>query len=679
MAKYRKYRPVCLTDRTWPNKALEKAPRWCSVDLRDGNQALPTPMGIEQKSAFFDKLYAIGFREIEVGFPAASQTEYDFLRHLVEQQRIPVDCSVQVLTQARKHLIDKTMDSLDSVSKAILHLYNSTSEQQRRITFGKSVKEIRQIAVDGVKMVMDGLNKLSGTEITLEYSPESFTGTEIAVAVEVCDAVAEEWSRTKLPLIINLPATVELSGPQVYGDQVELFCREFAYSDRTCISVHTHNDRGCAVAAAEFGVLAGAERIEGTLFGNGERTGNVDLMTLSLNCDSQGLDSGLDFSDIQSVVDVYEQFTDLSVPPRHPYAGSLVFTAFSGSHQDAIKKGMDKRNGLIQKILALDEYRRLEQQISGAAPDFSGHVRKLCNTLWPASDLADLRDPANSTECDDPRSCEVQQLCRDSWAQEQAAQSLRALLEAELPWDVPYLTVDPKDLGRSYEEIIRVNSQSGKGGLAYILQAEFGIQVPKAMGADLGRDFTRVMDDLGRELKKDEIYRYFANFYVNIAEPLQIVSYQSRRNKREAQDRQSQSTDCQFRFNLRPEMAGNSAPQQRQFRGQGNGPIDALLHCMRQELPHAARLQLAFYSEEAVQSGADSEACTFVALEQERAQGTQESGERRLFWGVGRDTDTTMASFLAVVSCYNKYYLAKQPDSQGSHYFRDRPCEAQVV
>ena len=648
MAKYRKYRPVCLHDRSWPDKTLEEAPRWCSVDLRDGNQALPNPMGIEQKSAFFDKLYAVGFREIEVGFPAASHTEYAFLRHLVERRQIPSGCQVQVLTQARKRLIDKTIESLNGVPQAILHLYNSTSEQQRRITFGKSVKEIRQIAVDGVKILLDGLSNLKGTKITLEYSPESFTATEMAVAADICNAVAEEWYQSQLPLIVNLPATVELYGPHVYADQVELFCREFMYSQQACISVHTHNDRGCGVAAAELGVLAGARRIEGTLFGNGERTGNVDIVTLALNCDVQGIASGLDFSDMQSVVNAYEQFTGLSVPPRHSYSGNLVFTAFSGSHQDAIKKGLDKRNNLIQKILVLDEYRRLEQQINGEAPDLpdlNGHVRQLCNELWPASHLQGA----------DPRSLEVQELCQRHWDQKNDV-SLRPVLEAELPWDVPYLPIDPKDLGRSYEEIIRVNSQSGKGGLAYILQAEFGIQVPKAMGPDLGCDFTQVMDALGRELKKAEVYQYFQNFYVNIAEPLQIISYQSSHNSQELQGVSSQNTDCQFRFGMSAELAGSSVAQQRQLGGQGNGPIAALIHCLKKELPYAAKLELASYSEQAVQSGADSEACTFVALEDFG------SAERRLFWGVGRDTDTTMASFLAVVACYNRFYAEKSTD-----------------
>ncbi|MEM9423712.1 MAG: alpha-isopropylmalate synthase regulatory domain-containing protein, partial [Spirochaetota bacterium] len=552
---------------------------------------------------------------------------------------IPPDCRVQVLTQARSHLIDKTVDSLQGVSKAILHLYNSTSEQQRRITFGKGVQEIRQIAVDGVKMVMDGLSRLPAgqTEITLEYSPESFTGTEIEVAAEICNAVAAEWLPGGLPLIINLPATVELSGPHIYADQIELFCRKFAYKAQTCISVHTHNDRGCGIAAAELGVLAGADRIEGTLFGNGERTGNVDLLTLALNCDSHGLPSGLDFSGIQGIADTYEQLTRLPVPPRHPYAGSLVFTAFSGSHQDAIKKGLDKRNHLIRSILVLDEYRRLEQKISGQEPDFRSHVRSLSNEVWPGSEAGD-----------DPRSLEVQDLCRKYWSRDSQSSDapMRGVLESSLPWDVPYLPIDPRDLGRSYEEIIRVNSQSGKGGLSYILQAEFGIEVPKTMGPELGIDFTPVMDALGRELKKEEVYQYFHDFYVNVGQPLQIISYQS---NHEREQNTAQSTKCSFHFAFVP--APNEAPRQRQLHGEGNGPIDALLHCMKKELPHAAKLKLSFYSEQAVQSGADSEAFTFVALE--------DQDERKLFWGVGRDTDTTMASFLAVIACYNRFYAAK--------------------
>ncbi len=639
MAKYQTYRPISLTNRTWPDKILQNAPRWCSVDLRDGNQALPSPMGVEEKSLFFDKLYAVGFREIEVGFPAASQTEYNFLRHLVEYQQIPADCQVQVLTQARKHLIDKTIKSLESVPKAILHLYNSTSEQQRRITFSKNIREIRQIAVDGVKMVMDGLAYLpaNGTKITLEYSPESFTGTESRVAIEICNAVAEEWYKSGLPLIINLPATVELFGPHIYADQIELFCREFAYTEQTCISVHTHNDRGCGVAAAELGILAGANRIEGTLFGNGERTGNVDLLTLALNCDSHGLVSGLDFSNLQSIVEMYEQFTRLSVPARHPYAGDLVFTAFSGSHQDAIKKGLDKRKHLINKILVLDEYRNLERKISGKVSDFSEHVRQLSNEIWPPS-----------VSIDDQRSLAVQDLCRDYWLQkneivETEVNPLHSLLENSIPWDVPYLPIDPHDLGRSYSDIIRVNSQSGKGGLAYILQAEFGIIIPKLMGPELSRDFTKVMDALGRELKKSEVYQHFHNLYVNISEPLRILSYQSNYNM------EKQHTECLFRFGFNADFIAFS--QQNQLRGVGNGPIDALLHCMKEELPHAAKLKLSSYSEQAVQSGEDSEACTFVALEHQ--------DERHLFWGIGRDTDTTMANFLAVIACYNRFYAAK--------------------
>ena len=620
---------------------MKQAPRWCSVDLRDGNQALPKPMDIEQKTAFFDKLYAIGLREIEVGFPSASDTEYAFLRRLVEQQRIPSDCWIQVLTQARAHLIDKTLEALRGVPKAILHLYNSTSEQQRRITFGKDVRDICRIAVDGVQMLIDGLARLESTEIILEYSPESFTGTEISVAADICNAVAERWSDTGRPLIINLPATVELSGPHVYADQVEQFCREFAYFAPSCISVHTHNDRGCGVAAAELGVLAGATRIEGTLFGNGERTGNVDILTLALNCESHGIASGLDFSDIQGVADAYEQYTGCTVGARHPYAGSLVFTAFSGSHQDAIKKGMDKRHNLMENILVLDAYRRLEHELhgEGGLRDCSEHVRKLSEQVWPVVGKKE-----------DPRSREVQDLCRDFWKQEHPPRALRAVLEAELPWDVPYLPMDPKDLGRSYEQIIRVNSQSGKGGLAYVLQTEFGILIPRAMGPQLGRDFTKITDALGRELEKNEIYDYFQKFYVNLAQPLQIVSYQSSHSSQDVHGVEARTTDCRFLFRLGAQLRAAGESEQQQLRGQGNGPIDALVHCIQRQLPYAGKLKLAFYSEDAVQSGADSEACTFVALEEQDAE------ERELFWGVGRDTDTTMASFLAVVACYNQFF-----------------------
>ena len=401
--KYRPFPVVDLPDRQWPNRTIMSAPIWCSVDLRDGNQALPIPMSVDEKLRLFDELVRIGFKQIEVGFPSAADTEFNFLRALVEQGRIPDDVTVQVLVQAREHLIRRTFESLEGVKKAIVHLYNSTSPLQRRVTFGDASKDsIKQIAVEGAQLIKELVPTLPGTEITLQYSPESFSDTEMEYALEVCNAVSAVWNPSPdKKIILNLPATVEWSTPNVYADQIEWFCRHVDNRENSIVSLHTHNDRGTGVAATELGLMAGADRVEGTLFGNGERTGNLDIVIVALNMNSHGIGTGLDFSDLSSIRQIYEETTRMEVPDRQPYAGELVFTAFSGSHQDAIKKGFDR------------------------------------------------------------------------WAKDVAESG------AEVPWGVPYLTIDPKDIGRSYEAIIRINSQSGKGGVAYVLDREHGFDLPK--------------------------------------------------------------------------------------------------------------------------------------------------------------------------------------------------------
>ena len=426
ISKYPKAKKIPLTNRTWPDKEHTSAPIWASVDLRDGNQALAIPMNIEEKLKFFDCLVATGFKEIEVGFPSASETEYNFIRKLIEENRIPKDVTIQVLVQAREHLIKKTFESLEGAHSAIIHLYNSTSPLQRKVTFNKSKEEIKAIAIEGTRLVKTLSEQCKTENIRFEYSPESFSDTEVEYALEVCQAVMDVWKPTKeKQIILNLPATVEISTPNVYADQIEWFCTHLKNRDSAIISLHTHNDRGTGVAATELGLLAGADRVEGTLFGNGERTGNLDIVTVALNLYSQGIDPNLDLSDLDSLRKIYEEVTRMQVPERHPYSGDLVFTAFSGSHQDAIKKGMDLRN----------------------------------------------------------------------------KQS-----ENHALWEVPYLLIDPNDIGRNYEAIIRINSQSGKGGVAYILNHDYGLDLPKAMHPEVGDNINDFADKLGRELSAEEIH-----------------------------------------------------------------------------------------------------------------------------------------------------------------------------
>lgn len=427
--KYKPFEKVKIKNRKWPDNTIDKPPIWCSVDLRDGNQALAVPMNVEEKMKLFTTLVGIGFKQIEVGFPSASQVEFDFIRYLIDTNSIPEDVQIQVLVQAREHLINRTLESLQGIKRAIIHMYNSTSPLQRLVTFNNASKEeIKQIAIKGTKLIKSQEHFLKGTELTYQYSPESFNDTELDFSFQICKEVADIWQpTTKNKIILNLPATVEWSLPNIHADQIEWFCNKLSTNDlldKSLVSLHTHNDRGTGIAATELGLLAGAHRVEGTLFGNGERTGNVDIVNVALNMNSHGIDTGLDFSNIPHIRNVYENCTKMKVPDRQPYSGDLIFTAFSGSHQDAIKKGMDL------------------------------------------------------------------QLKNDS----------------KPKWAVPYLTIDPEDIGRSYKAIIRINSQSGKGGVAYILDREFGLKLPKTMHPIVGKFISNIADKTGRELSPDEIH-----------------------------------------------------------------------------------------------------------------------------------------------------------------------------
>ncbi len=547
MKKYQLYETVKMKERKWPDRQITKPPVWCSVDLRDGNQALPVPMNIDQKLKYFNLLLKIGFKEIELGFPSASQIEYDFARKLIGENLIPDGIKIQVLTQARENLIAKTFESLVGSKQAIVHLYNSTSTLQRKITFGKSKKEILDLAVEGTVMVRDRLDMVKGTEIILEYSPESFTGTELDYALEVCNAVIETWQPEKNGnVIINLPATVEMSTPNVFADRVEWFSENIGRRDQVTISIHTHNDRGTGVAASELALLAGAERIEGTLFGNGERTGNLDIINMALNMFSHGIDPSLDLYDIPKIREIYEECTGMTVHERHPYAGDLVFTAFSGSHQDAIKKGMDK---IVNK--------------------------------------------------DDS------------------------------PWEVPYIPIDPEDIGRSYEAIIRINSQSGKGGVAYILNRQYGLEIPKAMHPLLGREVNKVSDKLIKELSPEEILEVFILNFQNIQDPLKLKTYSivSGENK-------------EVKCIAEMEFNGKKI----RLEGTGNGPIDAFVHGMKTEGWNSFTIE--DFHEQAIGTGSGTEAAAYIQIK---------IGEK-LFWGVGRHTDSIAASLYAIISAYNNSF-----------------------
>lgn len=550
--KYRPFPPVRLPDRTWPDRVLDRAPEWCSVDLRDGNQALPQPMSVEEKLEFFDLLCRVGFKQIEVGFPSAADTEFNFLRRLIDENRIPGDVTVQVLVQTRDHLIRRTFEAINGAKRVIVHIYNSTSPLQRRVTFGDATREsIRDIAVEGAKLVKELVPTVPHTEVVLQYSPESFSDTELDFALECCHAVMEVWQPTpEKKIILNLPATVEWATPNVHADQIEWMCRNLKNRESAIISLHTHNDRGTGVAATELGLLAGADRVEGTLFGNGERTGNLDIVTVALNFNSHGIPTGLDFSDLPAIRAVYERVTRLNVPERQPYAGELVFTAFSGSHQDAIKKGLDRRTKETEK------------------------------------------DPT-------------------------------------VPWGVPYLTIDPQDIGRSYEAIIRINSQSGKGGVAYVLDREHGFDLPKTMHPQVGKRIYDLADELGRELSADEIREAFFREFVNVASPLDVTDYELIHQGGE-------------RGRVKCEAVILNHGEEQRIEGYGNGPINAFVHAM--ENIGLKDFKVTDYRSHAVRGGSDASAAAYVQVQHD---------DGRLLWGAGVDPSIEMAGLKALVTAWN--------------------------
>lgn len=546
--KYKPFAPIDLPDRQWPSRVIDRHPIWCSVDLRDGNQALIEPMNSERKRRMFDTLVAMGFKEIELGFPAASETDFAFIRELIEQDRIPDDVTVQVLTQSRAALIERTFEAMEGARRVIVHLYNSTSELQRRVVFGLDRAGITAIAVEGARQIAELAAARPDTEWVFQYSPESFTGTELDYAVEICEAVMEVYKPTpQNKMILNLPSTVEMATPNVYADQIEWFCRNLANRESVIVSIHPHNDRGTAVAATELAVMAGADRIEGTLFGNGERTGNVDVITLAMNLFTQGVDSGLDISNIEELVKMSEFCTQLPVHPRHPYAGELVFTAFSGSHQDAIKKGLAAQ-------------------------------RK-----------------SNSGQ-----------------------------------WEVPYLPLDPADVGRGYEAVIRVNSQSGKGGIAYLLEQDYGLVLPRRLQIELSPIVQAVADRTGKELSPADIRAVFEDEYLARTRPYEVVDYRTLPDRRVRGQR-----------NITATVRVNGVEQE--ITGAGNGPVDAFLNALGQIGGNGIRL--VDYSEHAIGDGADATAAAYVEIEV-NGGGT--------LYGAGKDTNIVMASLRAITSAVNR-------------------------
>ncbi len=537
--KYSAYKPVDLVNREWPSNTIKKAPIWCSVDLRDGNQALIEPMGSERKNRMFSLLCKLGFKEIEVGFPSASKTDYDFVRDLIENKKIPSNVNIQVLTQAREELIIKTFESLKGASKGIIHFYNSTSTLQRKVVFNQDKDGVKKIATDAAELIKKLALENSDTEWTFEYSPESFTGTELEYAREVCDNVVEILKPvSKNKIIINLPATVEMSTPNIYGDQIEWMSKNLKNRNDICLSLHPHNDRGTAVAASEFGIMAGADRVEGTLFGNGERTGNVDIVTIALNMLTQGVEPNLDFSNINSVMREVEYCNQLPVHPRHPYAGDLVFTAFSGSHQDAIKKGFQA----IKKS-------------------------------------------------NDPK------------------------------WEVPYLPIDPADLGRNYEAVVRINSQSGKGGVAFLLEKDHGVSLPRRLQISLSQRIQKLADDTGKEISSSQIWDIFEKKYL---QPINNYSYIKH---------SSSSKDDLHKL----ELTMNMNNEETTIQGSGNGPIDSFVNGLSEKI--GVEIKVADYHQTAISSGSDAKAAAYIELEK----------DGKTFWGVGIHPNTTRASFDAII------------------------------
>ena len=544
--KYKRFKTINFKERTWPNKEVTKAPIWCSVDLRDGNQALISPMTVDEKVEMFNLLTKLGFKEIEIGFPSASQIEFDFLRTLVNNNLIPDDVVVQVLTQARPHLIKRTFEALEGVKKAVVHIYNSTSILQRDVVFNMSKEEIKNIAVEGTKLVKEYVKEFNG-EVILEYSPESFTGTEVEYALEVCEAVCDVWEASKdKKVIINLPSTVEMDTPNVFADQIEWMCTHFKDRERVIVSVHPHNDRGTGVAAAELALLAGADRVEGTLFGNGERTGNVDIVNIALNMYSQGVDPKLELNNIQEVIDVYGRCCKIPVHIRHPYAGELVFTAFSGSHQDAINKGMAK-------------YREREGQY----------------------------------------------------------------------WEVPYLPIDPSDLGREYEALVRINSQSGKGGIAFVMDRYFGYKMPKKMHKEFADVIQKISEERG-EVAPQVIMQKFEEEYLNREEPFKLIKC--------SVSEEDSNSNVTVRFLYKG--------VEKEFTSVGNGPIDSLKKALiKSELINTSILD---YAEHSMGEGSEAKAAAYVNMKR------IDNGEET--FGVGVDSNITTASMKAVFSAINRLY-----------------------
>ena len=545
VTKYVPFPPVDLPGRQWPNRILTRAPIWCSVDLRDGNQALAQPMSVEEKLEYFDLLVKIGFKEIEIGFPSASQIEFDFCRRLIEEQRIPDDVAIQILCQCREDLITRSLEALRGAKQVIFHLYNSTSPKQREYVFHASKADIVGIATHAVAFLKDAMAPYvaEGMALRLEYSPESFTSTELDFALEICEAVTDVWQPTvENKIILNLPATVEYGTPNVHADQIEWMCTHLTRRDRTIVSLHTHNDRGTGIAATELALLAGAERVEGTLFGNGERTGNLDVVVVALNLYTQGVHPGLDFSEINHIREVYERCTRLDVPPRQPYSGELVFTAFSGSHQDAIKK---------------------------------------------------------------------------SWAAQKPG----------APWDVLYIPIDPADIGRSYKAIIRINSQSGKGGVAYILENEFGYQLPKLMHREIGKIVNTLADTTGRELTPAEIHTAFQAEYLERTAPIALQHFKS--------TGRGGSVKCEVRLTL--------DGQSHRLTAEGNGPIDAFVRALGST--SAPKFEVLSYSEHSLGKGAEARAVSYIQIKIDRGP---------TLFGAATDTNIELASIKAIVSALNR-------------------------
>ncbi len=563
--RYVPFTPIDLPDRTWPNTVITKAPQWCAVDLRDGNQALIDPMTPARKRRMFDLLVAMGYKEIEVGFPAASQTDFDFVREIIEQDHIPSDVRIQVLTQARPELIARTFESVEGAPQALVHLYNSTSTLQRRVVFGLDRKGITRIATDGAEEVARWAEKYPDTDWRFEYSPESYTGTELEYAVEVCNAVSAIWQPTEEnPMVVNLPATVEMATPNVYADSIEWMHRNLERRSGIVLSLHPHNDRGTAVAASELGYMAGADRIEGCLFGNGERTGNVCLVTLGLNLFSQGIDPQIDFSDIDEIRRTVEYCNQLAVPERHPYGGDLVYTAFSGSHQDAIKKGFDHLNR--------------DATAAGVAVD-------------------------------------------------------------QFTWEVPYLPIDPKDVGRSYEAVIRVNSQSGKGGVAYIMKTEHGLDLPRRLQIEFSRVVQEHTDHDGGEVDAKTMWAYFAEEYLERTAPLHLV--------RTRIDNPEDAEDDTVFDRITARIVSNGEEQV--VHGGGNGPVAAFCSAIGEA---GYDVRVLDYVEHALSAGGDARAAAYLEC----------AIDGQVVWGVGIDSSITTASLKAVVSAVNRAAANVQND-----------------